>query len=80
MVGALQYIICVRKVLYEQHLWWTGYNIFGGEVVWLLTEVWKVDFSIPVFVSLENTHILDNIRKIPPPLCLKPLSEKGDIG
>lgn len=47
--------------------------------MWLLTEVWKVDFSIPVFVSLENTHILDNIRKIPPPLCLKPLSEKGDI-
>lgn len=51
----------------------------GGEVVWVLSEVWKVDFSIPVFVSLENTHILDNVRKIPPPLCLKPLSEKRDI-
>lgn len=22
MVGALQYLVCVRKVLFEQYLWW----------------------------------------------------------
>lgn len=79
MVGALQYVICVRKVFFEQYLSWIWYNVCGKEVVWLLTEVGKVDFSIPAFVSLENTYILDNIGKIPPPLCVSPLSVGWDI-
>lgn len=41
----------------------------------LLTEVWKEAFSMPVFVSLENRYILDNIGKIPSPLYVSSLSE-----